>query len=154
MDRIRRLVETAIVEAPFARELGVRTLELAPDRARLGLPFRPELATLGDLVHGGAIAALADVAATAACWCCAELAPGARGTTIGCSIQYLEAARGKDLVAEARVVRRGGSIVFCDVEVSDASGLPVARASVTYKLSRGEPRSGPEPTAPSRSGRP
>lgn len=140
MDSIRRMIEAAIVGSPLARLLGVRSLALERDRARLALPFRSELTTTGDLLHGGALAALVDVAATAACWCSEDLPAGARGTTIALSIQYLEGARGAEVAAEARVVRRGGSIVFCEVEVAAADGTPVARASVTYKLSAGRPR--------------
>jgi acyl-coenzyme A thioesterase PaaI-like protein len=36
------------------------------NRVVVRLPFRPELTTVGDLVHGGAIGALVDVTATAA----------------------------------------------------------------------------------------
>jgi uncharacterized protein (TIGR00369 family) len=140
MDAIRRLVEAAVVGAPLARLLGVRSVALERDRARLSLPFRPELTTLGDLVHGGALAALVDVAATAACWCSEDLPAGARGTTIGFSIQYLQGARGGEVTADARVIRRGTSIVFCEVEVAAADGTPCARANVTYKLSVGRPR--------------
>jgi uncharacterized protein (TIGR00369 family) len=112
-------------------------VEVAPDRVQVRLPFRPEVTTVGDLVHGGAIAALVDVAATAAFWTGADLARKPRGTTIGFTVNFLAPARGCDLVAEARVVQRGRSISVGEVTVTGAGGRAVARALVTYKLDQG-----------------
>jgi acyl-coenzyme A thioesterase PaaI-like protein len=42
-------------------------------------------------------------------------------------------AGGRDLLADARVLRRGGSLCSCDVEVRAGESL-VAKALVTYKL--------------------
>ena len=39
-----------------------------------------------------------------------------------------------EVVADARVIRRGKSLCFCDVDVTDADGGLVAKAIVTYKL--------------------
>jgi uncharacterized protein (TIGR00369 family) len=88
-------------------------------------------------VHGGAIAGLVDTAATAAFWAKSGLGPGARGTTIGFSLSFLAAGRGVDLVADARVRRRGREICNGEVVVRDARGAEVAQAIVTYKLSGG-----------------
>src|SRR5262249_54301563 len=123
--------------SPLAGLLGIETVEVAPDRVQVRLPFRPEVTTVGDLVHGGAIAALVDVAATAAFWTGADLARNPRGTTIGFTVNFLAPALVCDLVAEARVVQRGRSISVGEVTVTDAGGRAVARALVTYKLDQG-----------------
>ena len=127
------IIRQAIVGSPLATLLGVETVEVTPDCARVRLPFRAELTTVGDLVHGGAIAALVDIAATAAFWTGADLARNPRGTTIGFTVNFLAPTRGADLLAEARVVQRGRSISVGEVTVS-AAGRAVARALVTYKL--------------------
>jgi hypothetical protein len=49
-------------------------------------------------------------------------------------VVYLAAAEKEDLQAIARVLRRGRSLVYLDVEVRSASGSAVARGLVTYKL--------------------
>ncbi len=134
-DGLRKLVTAAIVASPYARLLGIEAEELAVDSVRLRLTYRPDLATFGDTVHGGAISSLVDVAATAACWASDQLPQGARGTTIGFSINFLAAGRGQDLVATARVIQRGRSLCVCEVEVQGKDGAAVARATVTYKLS-------------------
>jgi uncharacterized protein (TIGR00369 family) len=136
-DDVRQLVDLAIVRSPYGRLLGLSLVSVEPDRVRVELPFRPELTTLGDTVHGGAIAGLVDAAATAAFWAHPAASPQARGTTIGFSLSFVSAGRGQALRADAHVRRRGREICTGEVSVSDASGKEVAVALVTYKLSLG-----------------
>lgn len=135
MDGIRTLVERAIIDSPYGRLLGVVCEKVEPDCVAVRLPFRTEITTIGDLVHGGAIAGLCDVAATAACWASPAVAAGSRGTTIALSLNYLAAGRAQDLVATARVIQRGGSICVAEIDVRGAGDAAVARATATYKLS-------------------
>ena len=128
------IIRQAIITSPLAALLGIETVEVSPDRVRVRLPFRAEVTTVGDLVHGGAIATLIDVAATAAFWTGADLARNPRGTTIGFTVNFLAPERGADLVADARVVQRGRSISVGEVAVEGPDGRAVARALVTYKL--------------------
>jgi uncharacterized protein (TIGR00369 family) len=129
------ILRDAIAGAPLGRLLGVELLDATLDRVRTRLPFRPEVTTFGDLVHGGAIGALIDVTATAAAWTGADVSRGPRGTTIGLTVSYLNGARARDLVATGTVIQRGQSIVVCEVAVDDDAGTAIARALVTYKLS-------------------
>jgi uncharacterized protein (TIGR00369 family) len=108
---------------------------IEPDRVRVRLPFDPGNTTIGDLVHGGAIAALVDVTATAVAWATTDLPASPQGTTIGFSVNFVAGARGCDLVGEGRIVRRGRQVTVCDVAVLAPDGGTVARALVTYKLS-------------------
>jgi uncharacterized protein (TIGR00369 family) len=135
MDDLRKLLESAIVASPYGRLLGVARDAVEEDRLCVRLPYRSDLATVGDLVHGGAIAGLVDIAATGACWASPAVKPGSRGTTIGFTIHFLAPARGQDLLADARVIQRGSSICFVEVEVRDGGATLVSRATVTYKLS-------------------
>jgi uncharacterized protein (TIGR00369 family) len=138
------LVQSAIVLSPFGKLLGLEADKVERDLVRVRMPYSVERTTVGDLVHGGAIASLVDVVATAAAWSGVDDPSGWRGTTIGLSLSFLEGARGADLVAEGRVVRRGGSVCVVDVDVRSAAGAHVAHATATYKLSRAEPK----PVAP------
>jgi uncharacterized protein (TIGR00369 family) len=54
--------------SPLVAHLGIVLDDLAPDRARLSMPFSDSLPTIGDVVHGGAISSLIDTAAAAAAW--------------------------------------------------------------------------------------
>jgi acyl-coenzyme A thioesterase PaaI-like protein len=50
------------------------------------------------------------------------------------TVDFLRAARGVDLRARARVVRRGRQLCFCDVEVIRPDEELVAKGLVTYKI--------------------
>ena len=94
-----------------------------------------QVVTIGDVVHGGAVSALVDTAAMIACWSAIEFDEPPRGTTVGLSVDFVSAARAQDLVADARVLRRGSSLCFCEVKVSGVEdGTLVASGLVTYKL--------------------
>lgn len=138
MEQARSVVEGFIVGSPYGKLLGIVSEAIEVDRVRLRLPYREAVTTIGDMVHGGAIASLVDVAATAACWASPAVDPTSRGTTIGFSINYLNAGRGQDLIATAEVIQRGKAIVVCQVSVRDGADVEAARATVTYKLSGGK----------------
>lgn len=129
-----QIISAFLPQSPFVRHLGIRLESLTPGRAVLHLPYQPSLATLGDVVHGGALASLVDTAAMAAAWSDTEVPEQLRGTTVGLTISYLAPAEGEDLKAEAGVIRRGRNLCFLEVEVRTASGSVVAKGLVTYKL--------------------
>lgn len=126
------LVRAFLPTSPLPGHLGIALEELGADRAVLVMPFGPELVTIGDTVHGGAVAALADTAAMAAAWAVDEEAPDARGSTASLTVAYVAAARGEDLRAEAQVVRRGRRLCVCEVRVTAPGDRVVATALATY----------------------
>jgi len=132
-----RTLDQLIVRSPYGRLIGAELVEASEGCVRVRLPYREELTTLGDLVHGGAVSALVDLAATASFWASSNIPAGARGTTIGFSVNFVSAARGKDLLATARVRRRGREISTGEVSVCDSDDREVAVALVTYKLGAG-----------------
>ncbi len=127
-------MEQFVKHSPFSGHVGIEARVIEPDHVELALPFRDEVVTIGDTVHGGAISTLIDMAATAASWSGAELPEAPVGSTVALTVNFLRAARGQEVVASARVVRRGRSICFCQVDVTDAGGELVANGLVTYKL--------------------
>lgn len=116
----------------FAALLGAELLERGKDRVVVGLPYRERLGV--GRIHGGAISALVDIAATAAFWSSPNLSPAARGATVGFTINFLALAVATDLTATATVRRRGGTLCTGDVSVRNRAGEEVATAIVTYKL--------------------
>jgi uncharacterized protein (TIGR00369 family) len=122
--------------SPLGQHLNWHADHVETDHARFRMPFAQHNVTVGNMVHGGAISALADAAATAACWATPEADPQrSRGATIALSVNFLKAALGAELVADARVVQRGGSVCVADVNVHTDQQELVAVARVTYKLS-------------------
>ena len=88
---------------------------------------------MGDVVHGGAIAALLDTAGMAAAWSDDVEPEKTAGATVSMNVNYAAAAVASDLTAEARVVRRGRSLCFCEVHVTDAAGTVVAHGSMVHR---------------------
>ena len=119
---------------PHAESLGITIEEIEADRCVMAMPFKPELVTIGDVVHGGAIATLIDMAATVSAWATDEVPESPAGSTVSLTVNFVSAARGSDLRAEGRVVRRGRQISSCTVDVRDADGKLVAHGMATYKL--------------------
>lgn len=129
----RGLIEE-IEKAPFAVALGVKFESAASGAAVVRMPFNLRLLNGGGptaAVHGGAIATLADIAACAAVW---SLPETVRSATISMTVNYTGFASESDLVARARVRRKGKRIASLSVEILDDAGALVADALVTYKI--------------------
>lgn len=124
---------------PFFTLLGLEIEKVTKDFCRMRLPFRPQLRTAAEMVHGGAIASLIDSAGVVAVWSNVDSSV-TRGATIDLTVNYMAAAEGVDLTAEAQVIRRGRSVVFVDVDVTSPNGERVAKGLLTYKLGYGRNR--------------
>jgi uncharacterized protein (TIGR00369 family) len=124
-----------VPNSPLVQHLGIELKSLEPDRAELLLPYDARLATVGDVVHGGAIASLIDTAGMAATWADPEVEPESlAGATVSMNVDYVAAARGRDLLAVATVVRRGRSICFTEISVTEPGGRLVAKGSVVQRF--------------------
>ena len=120
----------------FSDLIGVVLDHAEPGFCRIKLAYKPTLSRGDELIHGGVIATLIDLAGSAAAWTYEDISLEARGATIGLTVSYLQGAKSCDLVAEGRVARRGGTITVIDVEVTTTEGELIAKGPVTYKLSR------------------
>lgn len=72
------------------------------------------------MVHGGAIATLADLTVMAAAWCGVPAPPELRGVTVSMALDYMAPARATDVIGIGRVLRRGRSLVNCEAEIVDS----------------------------------
>ena len=116
----------------FAADLGIVLVESETDRVVVKLPYERKFGL--NRIHGGAISALVDVAATAAFWSTPLVNPRSNGATVGFTINFLKLAVQTDLLAVAEIRRRGGTLCTATVTVTDESGEDIAMAVVTYKL--------------------
>jgi uncharacterized protein (TIGR00369 family) len=130
----REIIQAFIPNSPHAAQLGIRLASIGTDEAVLELPFKTEIATIGKVIHGGAIGALIDTAAMAAAWASDEVPENPAGSTVALSVNFAAAASRVDLRAAARVVKRGGRLSFCEVEVTDPEGAVVAHGIATYRF--------------------
>ncbi|PLP97847.1 PaaI family thioesterase [Cupriavidus pauculus] len=111
------MLESVLGGSPVARSLGIRFDVVAPDHVELLLPFSMNHITVGDMVHGGVIATLIDVAGAAAAFSAVDLEVVKGGATGSLSIQFLAPAKSATLRAVADVVRRGKRQVVTEVSV-------------------------------------
>ena len=133
-DQDRSQFIKVLERAPFSAMLGLKIEAAANGSATVRMPF--DLRILNDggpaaPIHGGAIAALADVAACAAIW---SLPETTRSATISMTVNYTGFAVNSDLIASAKVKRHGKRIASLGVEIVDSSDSLVADALVTYKI--------------------
>src|SRR6185436_3578578 len=115
-----------VAAMPYCVRLGVVVEALALDRARIRVPYKDENSNPGKALHGGVAASTVDVAGVLAA------ATGLGGTrvdagTLDLSVNYLAAAIGEDIVADAQVLRRGKEIVYADVDVRNDAGKRIAK---------------------------
>lgn len=128
------IIRAFVPSSPLVQHLGIRIEELGEGSARLVLPYDERVVTVGSTIHGGAIASLADTAAMAAAWSGVPAPESLRGSTVDLTVHYLAPAVSTDLLAQARVLRRGRSLVHLAIDVSASDGTAIAHAVATYKL--------------------
>jgi uncharacterized protein (TIGR00369 family) len=121
-------------EAPFSQMLGLKVESAIGGAAIVRMPFSLRILNEGGPrapIHGGAVAAMIDVAACAAVW---SLPETTRTATISLTVNYTGFAVNSDLIARAKVKRAGKRIASISVEVLDAANALIADALVTYKI--------------------
>jgi uncharacterized protein (TIGR00369 family) len=128
------IIRQFLPSSPYVGHLGIQLIDMQQDMATLRLPFANSLITIGTTIHGGAIASLIDTAAMVAAWSDDSVPENMRGTTVSLTVTYLAPAEREDIQATARVLKRGRSLVYLDVEVQTASRKNIAKGLVTYKL--------------------
>ena len=115
------------VQQSFARQgmmqhLSARLLRVAPGLCEIALPYSGKVTQQQDGFHGGAIAALADIAGG---YAGLTLAPqGMEVTSVEFKINFLAAFRGGELRATGQVVKAGRRVIVTTAEVVhiDAQG--------------------------------
>jgi uncharacterized protein (TIGR00369 family) len=99
------------------------------------LPYRPEHLNVIGVLNGGASASLVTMAGTLAAWTGADLDADPQLSCVDLSVQYLAPAGEEDVVAEARVLRRGRGLVFLDVALRSQAGKPICQGLLSYQTS-------------------
>lgn len=139
---VRRWVE----DSPYSQAIGVELEALDADHARLKLPYRDENSNPGQALHGGCAASLGAIAGQAI----ARVTLGAGSGpwhTAQMQVAYLAAAIAEDIVADARLLRRGKELCFVEVDIQTAAGKPIARTLNTVRGRFGAPALEPASSA-------
>lgn len=128
----RRRAKRHFKEAAFVHHLGMRIGKLAYGEAVVSMPAADALRQYQGLMHGGALASLADTAATMAVL--TGIPAGDDVVTIEFKMNYLNAIRSGRAVAQARLVRMGSRIAVINVEVTNSPGGKLAATGVFTML--------------------
>lgn len=109
------------LEPLFPGLMGVRLLELAPDRVVAEMMVRPDLCTAGGILHGGAYMAFADT--LGAVGTVLNLPEGCRTTTTDSSTKFIAGAKvGTTVRGESVALHRGRTTMVWQTSVTNADG--------------------------------
>jgi uncharacterized protein (TIGR00369 family) len=141
--RLRQVFEENV---PFNRLLGLKVESISPE-AKLRFEMRPEL--IGNprrqILHGGVISAVLDVAAGFAIYLAVNKARTISSEvdrfpsigTIDLRVDYLRPGQGKYFVATGRVVRLGNRVAVAHTEMVNDAGELIATGGAAYMISSG-----------------
>ena len=119
------------LEIPYLDFLQLEPVLCENDRAVTRLRLRNELLNSRGHIHGGALMSILDFTLSAAGRANDPLGIGM--ATIDMHTSCIEPAT-TDLTIEARCIRRGASIAFCEGVILDATGKLIAKASAAFKV--------------------
>lgn len=118
MDPLARLNQETL---PFARLLGIRLLEAAPERVIAEMPVREDLCTQPPVLHGGALMAFADTLGAYAT--VLNLRDGAGTTTIESKTNFLAPAPvGTTVRGECLPLHRGKRTMVWQTRITSQEG--------------------------------
>jgi uncharacterized protein (TIGR00369 family) len=116
--------------ALFAKTLGIRFVEAAPERVVAEMEVREEFCTTPGILHGGAIMAFADTMGGAAT--SLNLPPGAGTTTIESKTNFFAPGRTGDTIrAECNALHRGKRTMVWQTRVTGPDGRVLALVTQT-----------------------
>ena len=133
LDRERDALVRRTLVTPAARRLNLALVACTAAEVRISMPFDQGNRTEGDVVHGGVIATLIDIAGVAVAIAGARQVPQS-GATSNITTNYLRAAIACRLEAHGVLLRGGSRQNVARVTVSNGDGTAIAEGHVTVIL--------------------
>jgi uncharacterized protein (TIGR00369 family) len=110
-----------LLQPLFPGLMGVRLLELTPERVVAEMAVRPDLCTAGHILHGGAAMAFADT--LGAVGTVLNLPQGKRTTTTDSSTKFIGGAKeGGTVTGECVALHRGRTTMVWQTSIRSADG--------------------------------
>ena len=130
-------------QIPMYKLIGMQVVEARPGYSRFRLPFRQELTQPMGVMHGGALAAVADSAVAIALW-------GLVGmdkifTTIEMKMNFIGAVGSGEVIAEGNIVHCGRTTAIGEVTMKNQDGRLVGKCLATYMIMPVEGSGGQSP---------
>jgi 1,4-dihydroxy-2-naphthoyl-CoA hydrolase len=114
-----------VINPLFPGLMGIQLTEVTPEQIVASMEVRPDLCTVGDIIHGGAIMAFADTLGGVATF--VNLAKGLRTTTIESKTNFLGAASvGTRIIGECTPLHRGRTTMVWQTLVKSEDGKTCA----------------------------
>ena len=122
-----------LLDPIFPGLMGVRLLELAPDRVLAEMAVRADLCTGGGILHGGAYMAFADT--LGAVGTVVNLGQGQRTTTTDSSTKFIAGAKlGSTVTGESLALHRGRTTQVWQTTVRNTEGKLCAVVTQTQLI--------------------
>ena len=122
----------AEIFAPWVRDLNLQVECIGDGVAELRLPFDRKLTHVAGIVCGQVYMAAADTAMVLAV---SSAVGGFKPmTTVSLNTSFVRPVSAGDVKVTARVLRKGKSLIYGDIELADQDGKLVAHATTTYTL--------------------
>jgi uncharacterized protein (TIGR00369 family) len=110
-----------LIKPLFPGLMGMQLTEVTPERIIASMEVRPELCTVGEILHGGALMAFADTLGGIATF--VNLERGARTTTIESKTNFLGAMPvGTRIIGECTPLHRGKTTMVWQTRVKSDNG--------------------------------
>jgi uncharacterized protein (TIGR00369 family) len=120
----------SLPELPFATTLGVELLEASAELVRARLAWAPERCTVGGIMHGGAMMALADNSGGICAFL--NMPEGAIGTaTIESKTNFMRGVADGEVTATTRPIHRGRTLAVLETEIIRDDGKLAAKVTQT-----------------------
>lgn len=118
------------IDLPFAALMGLKILEVTPEKVVAELPVRAELCTRPAILHGGAVMAFADTLGAVATM--ANLGEGHGTTTIESKTNFFAGIpEGETARAECTPLHRGRTTMVWQTRITRADGKLAAIVTQT-----------------------
>ena len=128
-------LQELVAMMPFAAGLGVVLDAAQPDEVRGHMAWAPERCTTGGLLHGGALMALADSLGGICAYL--NLPSGARTATTSSATVFIRAIRDGEVIAVARPLHVGRTVIVVQTDLLDQAGRRVAQVTQTQAVLAG-----------------
>ena len=130
LEQVRKVTNNS----PYYQLLGMEVMEIKEGESKIQMPFKQGLTHPYRIVHGGAIASLADSSVAMALISLVE--PRDRFTTIEFKINFFAPVSKGNLEAHAKIIHKGSKTAVGEVEVKNEEGKLVAKVIATYSIRR------------------
>ncbi|MGN6694886.1 MAG: PaaI family thioesterase [Aquihabitans sp.] len=127
--------EQALDSMPFCKLMGVEFTAVDATEVRARLAWTPERCTIGGVLHGGALMALADGAGAVVAFL--NLPDGGIGTTtVSSATNFLRGVRDGHVEAISTPLHTGRTTIVVETALVDAAGKQVAKVTQTQAVLR------------------